>query len=370
MIRSRRCRRRQPPAPAASRPGANLMLSASSLQRTLVMRCARLVAAKLRAGCRRKVPGTGCGRDASPTFRAEQCPGPGPGLSVLVAMGPLSGHRFGPCHYAARQQRGRQMADPRFCRRPGKARPGLRIHEYLAQRADIEVLSIDTERRKDLAERARLLNHGGREFLCLPDDAARGAAAMVSNPRHLPHRRQHRAPHRAGLGLRYPSWPGAAQAHPRRQTHRQPGLPCQRLHPVAAPAGRRGHRLRSLPVSATSITGYSGGGKKMIERTSAATTRCWAPRPYGWPGPEAQAPARMRVAWRPAVEPAVFMPVVGNRLLQGAGGDGAAELQLFNWPRAEPGPQRALAQRYEGERFIPRPGRCPTSRWTEAASST
>ena len=60
---------------------------------------------------------------------------------------------------------------------------GLRIHEYLAQRADIEVLRIDADKRKDSAERARLLNAADVAFLCLPDAAAREAAALVTNPR-------------------------------------------------------------------------------------------------------------------------------------------------------------------------------------------
>src|SRR5512132_4368485 len=58
---------------------------------------------------------------------------------------------------------------------------GLRIHEYLAQRRDIEVLRIAPERRKDAAERARLLNAADIAFLCLPDAAAREAAALVTN---------------------------------------------------------------------------------------------------------------------------------------------------------------------------------------------
>src|SRR5512132_1497023 len=59
---------------------------------------------------------------------------------------------------------------------------GLRIHEYLAQRRDIEVLRIAPERRKDAGERARLLNAADVAFLCLPDAAAREAAALVTNP--------------------------------------------------------------------------------------------------------------------------------------------------------------------------------------------
>ena len=60
---------------------------------------------------------------------------------------------------------------------------GLRIHEYLAQRTDIEVLRIDPDKRKDAAERGRLLNAADDAFLCLPDAAAREAVALVTNPR-------------------------------------------------------------------------------------------------------------------------------------------------------------------------------------------
>ena len=60
---------------------------------------------------------------------------------------------------------------------------GLRIHEMLARRDDVEVLRIAADKRKDLAERARLLNAADVAFLCLPDAAAREAAALVSNPR-------------------------------------------------------------------------------------------------------------------------------------------------------------------------------------------
>ena len=60
---------------------------------------------------------------------------------------------------------------------------GLRIHEYLAQRPDIEVLRIDPERRKDAAARARLLNAADVAFLCLPDAAAVDALNSALNPR-------------------------------------------------------------------------------------------------------------------------------------------------------------------------------------------
>ena len=62
---------------------------------------------------------------------------------------------------------------------------GLRIHEYLAARADIDVLKIEAEKRKDLGERKRLLNAADVAILCLPDVASRGFAG---SPFSLPFR--------------------------------------------------------------------------------------------------------------------------------------------------------------------------------------
>ena len=59
---------------------------------------------------------------------------------------------------------------------------GLRIHEYLARRSDIELLRIDAAKRKDADERARLLNAADVAFLCLPDAASREAARMRKLP--------------------------------------------------------------------------------------------------------------------------------------------------------------------------------------------
>ena len=59
---------------------------------------------------------------------------------------------------------------------------GLQINEYLARRSDVALLKIDPERRKDLAERKRLINASDVTFLCLPDDAAKESAALADNP--------------------------------------------------------------------------------------------------------------------------------------------------------------------------------------------
>ncbi len=60
---------------------------------------------------------------------------------------------------------------------------GLRINELLALRKDIEILKIDSDKRKDPAERKRLLNAADLVFLCLPDAASKEAVTLVDNPK-------------------------------------------------------------------------------------------------------------------------------------------------------------------------------------------
>ena len=59
---------------------------------------------------------------------------------------------------------------------------GLQIEERLSARQDIELIAIDEDKRKDPAERKKFLNAADLVFLCLPDDAAREAVAMIDNP--------------------------------------------------------------------------------------------------------------------------------------------------------------------------------------------
>ena len=203
---------------------------------------------------------------------------------------------------------------------------GLRIHEYLAQRADVEVLSIDPERRKDAAERARLLNAADVAFLCLPDDAAREAAALVNNPRTclIDASTAHRTAPGWVFGL--PELAPEQRARIRAAKRiSNPGCHASAFILLLRPLVDAGIVPATLPVSATSITGYSGGGKKMIEQYQRGDDpRLAAPRPYAL-ALNAQAHAGDAAAHRAAGQAAVH---AGRRqLLQGPGGDGAAALQ-------------------------------------------
>ena len=228
---------------------------------------------------------------------------------------------------------------------------GLRIHEYLAQRSDVEVLRIDPERRKDAAERARLLNAADVAFLCLPDDAAREAAALVTNPRTclIDASTAHRTAPEWVFGL--PELvPG--QRDKLRATKRiaNPGCHASAFILLLRPLVDAGIVPPTLPISATSITGYSGGGKKMIEQYQRGDDPLLAaPRPYALGlkhkhVPEMQAHTGLK-------SKPLFVPIVANFY------KGLAVTVPLHLHQLTPGSSgealvRAYARHYEGERFI------------------
>lgn len=228
---------------------------------------------------------------------------------------------------------------------------GLRIHEVLAQRSDVEVLSIAAERRKDPAERARLLNAADVAFLCLPDDAAREAAAMVTNPRTclIDASTAHRTAPGWAFGLPELA-PGQRERLRAAKRIANPGCHASAFILLLRPLVDVGIVPAALPVSASSITGYSGGGKKMIEQYERGDdARLAAPRPYALALKHKHIPEMQHYSGL-QTKP-LFMPIVGNfykglavtvplHLGQLASGSGGKDIH------------RAFAQRYEGERFI------------------
>jgi len=227
---------------------------------------------------------------------------------------------------------------------------GLRIHEYLSQRADIEVLRIAPERRKDAAERTRLLNAADVAFLCLPDAAAREAVAMVTNPKTcvIDASTAHRT---------LPGWAfGLPELAPEQREHLRaskrianPGCHASAFILLLRPLVDAGLVPANLPISATSITGYSGGGKKMIEQYQAGNdARLTSPRPYALTLAHKHVPEMMahgRLTARP-----ILTPIVSNFY---KGLSVSVPLHLSQLPGATPEAiQRAFEARYAGERFI------------------
>ena len=158
---------------------------------------------------------------------------------------------------------------------------GLRINEYLAQRAAIEVLRIDADKRKDPAERARLLNVAGVAFLCLPDAASREAAGMVTNPKTclIDASTAHRTAPGWAFGL--PELSKGQRALIRESKRiANPGCHASAFILAVRPLVDAGLLSADALVTATSITGYSGGGKSMIaEYEAGGNPKLTAPRP-------------------------------------------------------------------------------------------
>jgi N-acetyl-gamma-glutamyl-phosphate reductase len=160
---------------------------------------------------------------------------------------------------------------------------GLRIHEHLGGGGDVEVLRIEGEKRKDAGERKRLINAADVVFLCLPDAASREAVALVDNGRTKVID--------ASTAFRTdPAWAyglpelGAGQRAKIRVAKRiaVPGCHATAFVLGVAPLVAAGVVSREAVLTCFSLTGYSGGGKKMIAAHEAADApaKLKTPRPY------------------------------------------------------------------------------------------
>ncbi len=142
---------------------------------------------------------------------------------------------------------------------------GLRIRERLAAREDIELLILSEELRKDPAARKKMLNQADIAFLCLPDDAAREAVSMIENPNTvvLDTSTAHRTDPNWCYGFpelseeRY-------QAVKEAKRIAVPGCHASGFIALVAPLVEAGALPKDALLTCHSITGYSGGGKKMI----------------------------------------------------------------------------------------------------------
>ena len=228
---------------------------------------------------------------------------------------------------------------------------GLRIHEYLAQRVDIEVLRIDAEHRKDAAERARLLNAADVAFLCLPDAAAKEAVALVTN-------RQTCLIDASTAHRTLPGWAFglpelvADQRDRIRASKRiaNPGCHASAFILLLRPLVDAGLIPTGLPTAATSITGYSGGGKKMIEQYEAGSdARLNSPRPYALTLAHKHIPEMM--AHTGLTAKPLFQPIVGN-FYKGLSVSVPLHLAQLKAGSTAEDIQAALERHYAGEPFI------------------
>ena len=142
---------------------------------------------------------------------------------------------------------------------------GLRICERLSGRGDIELIILPEELRKDVSARAEAINASDITFLCLPDATAREAVGLVSNPRTRVI--DSSTAHRTADGWAY-GFPELSPAHLEAIANADrvsvPGCHASGFVSLVYPLVAAGLLPSDAALCCHSITGYSGGGKKMI----------------------------------------------------------------------------------------------------------
>lgn len=161
---------------------------------------------------------------------------------------------------------------------------GLRIYERLAERADIELLTLSDEDRKNTEKRREMLNRCDIAFLCLPDDAARESVSLISNPdvAVLDTSTAHRT--EPGWTYGFPELdPSIAEKVKTAKRIAVPGCHASGFIALVRPLVAAGLISPDLRLTCHSLTGYSGGGKKMIAEYEDPNRPVLldAPRQYG-----------------------------------------------------------------------------------------
>lgn len=161
---------------------------------------------------------------------------------------------------------------------------GLRIHERLAERNDIELITLTEEKRKDPLYRKEAINEADIAFLCLPDDAAREAVSFIENDTTVVIDTS--TAHRTNEDWAY-GFPELSEKHLEKIKSSKriavPGCHASGFIALVYPLVEKGVLPKDILLSCFSLTGYSGGGKKMIGdyESDGRDTLLDAPRIYG-----------------------------------------------------------------------------------------
>ncbi|MET0338939.1 MAG: N-acetyl-gamma-glutamyl-phosphate reductase [Caulobacter sp.] len=230
---------------------------------------------------------------------------------------------------------------------------GLQIRERLVGRTDIQLISIDPERRKDAAARAEMLNSADAVILCLPDDAAKEAVSLIENPQVKVIDAS--TAYRTAEGWAY----GFAEMS--KEQRKKIAASKRVSNPGCYPTGAIG-LIRPLvcadilpaeyPISINAVSGYSGGGKAMIADFEDASSKTYTHDAYRIYAmgmghkhvPEIQTHGGLFT--RP-----IFAPAVG-RYAQGMLVEVPLHLSLLPGAASLASIHKALSEHYAGERFV------------------
>lgn len=220
---------------------------------------------------------------------------------------------------------------------------GLRIADRLAERSEFTILPISEAERKDVHARAAVINESDLSFLCLPDDAAREVVPLLQPDVCV---LDTSTAHRTAPGWTY----GLPELHGTREALRTatcvavPGCHATGFIAPVAPLVELGLVPKTALLHCTSLTGYSGGGKKMIAQYEGAekSAAFASPRIYGLNQSHKHLPEMQQVCGL-TTAPA-FSPIVDD-YYKGM----ATTIAL---PKAAESVQEALAEHYKGAQLV------------------
>jgi len=231
---------------------------------------------------------------------------------------------------------------------------GLQIQERLAARTDIELCELPSDLRKDPAARRALINEVDFVITCLPDAAARESAGLLNNPRTrlIDPSSAHRVDPEFVYG--FPELNAEQRARIRKASRVSvPGCHATGFVAALAPLIARGLVPKDYPVVVHSLTGYSGGGKKLIATYETASPnereRLRGPRPYGLSLRHKHLPEMQQVVGLTAAP--LFEPVVAD-FYKGMLVSVPLISRLLPKKLSPKDVHEVLSAHYQGERFV------------------
>jgi N-acetyl-gamma-glutamyl-phosphate reductase, uncommon form len=230
---------------------------------------------------------------------------------------------------------------------------GLKIHERLSLYSELDMIKIDYDKRRDPKERARCLNEADIVFLCLPDDASREAAGLVTNPdtKIIDASTAYRIASDWTYGL--PELSGehrAAISVSKRVSN--PGCHATAFILSAYPLIAGGIISPDYPVTCQSLTGYSGGGKALIdkyEQNDGKNDYTKAPRPYSLSLNHKHLPEMMLRSG--LSEAPIFVPILGNNY-KGLAVLFSVHTKLLSKQLTAKNIHEVFCEHYQNEKFV------------------
>jgi N-acetyl-gamma-glutamyl-phosphate reductase len=230
---------------------------------------------------------------------------------------------------------------------------GLQIRERLEGRRDVELVSIDAGKRRDADERRRLLNSVDAVILCLPDDAAREAVAMIEDARVrvIDASTAHRVAD--GWTHGFPEMAkGQREAIAKAKRVSNPGCYPTGFIALVRPLVEEGLLPRDWPLSVNAVSGYSGGGKSMIAEFEDEASPGFTNSPYriyAMAQKHKHVPEMQKYAG--LARAPIFAPSVG-RYYKGMIVEVPLPLSALPARPKLADVHGALSRAYEGERFV------------------